>query len=179
MRVCLGAAATGHWTWPGGERSAHFAPGAAGFIAHPCAIPQRLADLKRRIAENARVQDGEVPAEDPSDLLEEADRVLARIRRLIVAVNTTNAATRMADGTTVTEVLARREELGARARLLKEAAEHAGERMRRYGLSEIREVATLDVKELRDKADRLAAERRALDLQLRQLNWTTDLVVDA
>jgi hypothetical protein len=136
----------------------------------------RLADLKRRIAENARVQEGDDPAEDPTELLEEADQVIGRLRELIVAINVTNAATRLPDGATITETLARREELGARIRLLTDAAGKAADRFPRFGRAEIRDVAMLDVRDLRLRADRVAQERRDLERQLQQANWTTELL---
>lgn len=140
---------------------------------------ERLGDLKRRIAENARVQEGDEPAEDPRELLAEAERVVARIRELIVAINATNAATRLPDGETVTEAIAHRDALGMRMRLLVDAAHKAADRVPRFGRAEIRDVAMLDVRALRSEADRLAADRRALDRRLQQANWATELTVEA
>ncbi len=139
---------------------------------------RRLGDLRDRIGANARVQDGDRPAEDPQMLLDQAVDVSERIRALIVAINLTNTVTRLPDGTTVTAALARREALGRRIRVMTEAAGRAATRMARWGRAEIREVAVLDVAALRAEADRLAAERRALDAELQQINWTTELTVD-
>lgn len=136
---------------------------------------RRLADLKRRIAANALVQEGETPAEDPRVLLDEAERLVERIRAIVVSVNTANTATALPDGTTVTAAIARRDALGTRIRLLVDAAGEATTRTRRYGLREIRDVAMLDVGALRTTADELTAERRRLDVQLQQANWTTEL----
>jgi hypothetical protein len=138
---------------------------------------RRIADLTRRIAANARVQEGETPAEDPQALLDQAIEVNERIRALVVAVNLTNTMTTLPDGTTVTEALARRDALSHRMRLVADAATRAADKLARYGHSEIREVATLDVAALRAEADRLAAERRELDAQLQRINWTTELTV--
>lgn len=139
---------------------------------------RRLGDLRDRIGANARVQDGDRPAEDPRVLLDEAVDVSERIRALIVAINLTNTVTRLPDGTTVTAALARREALGRRIRVVTEAAGRAATRMARWGRAEIREVAVLDVAALRAEADRLAAERRTLDAELQRVNWTTELTVD-
>jgi len=140
---------------------------------------RRLAELKRRVAENAQVQEGEEPAEDPQRLLDEAVRVAERIRQLIVAVNTTNAVTRLPNGATVTEAIAQRDLLGTRVRLLHDAAGHAAQRQHRFGRAEIRTVPVLDAGALRTQADRLAADHRALDIQLQQVNWGTELTVSA
>lgn len=138
---------------------------------------RRLAELRQRIGENARVQEGVTPAEDPEALLAQAVEVTDRIRALVVAVNVTNASTRLPEGATVTEALARRDALGQRIRLLTDAASRAVDKLARFGRSEIREVAVLDVRSLRAEADRLAAERRELDAQLQRINWTTELAV--
>lgn len=139
---------------------------------------RRLLDLRDRIGANARVQEGEQPPEDPRALLDQAIDVSERIRVLAVAVNVTNTATRLPDGTTVTAALARRDALGRRIRVVTEAAKHAVDKVARWGRAEIREVAMLDVAALRAEADRLAGERRALDAELQRINWTTELTVD-
>lgn len=144
-------------------------------LAERADAQRRLADLKRRIAANALVQEGETPAEDPRVLLDEAERLVERIRAIVVSVNTANTATALPDGTTVTAAIARRDALGTRIRLLVDAAGEATTRTRRYGLREIRDVAMLDVGALRTTADELVAERRRLDVQLQQANWTTEL----
>jgi hypothetical protein len=110
-------------------------------------------------------------------LLDQAIAINERIRALVVAVNLTNTMTTLPDGATVTEALARRDALSHRMRLVAEAATRASDKLARYGHSEIREVATLDVAALRAEADRLAAERRELDAQLQRVNWTTELTV--
>lgn len=138
---------------------------------------RRLADLKQRIGDNARVQEDEHPAEDPQALLDQAIEVNERIRALIVAVNVTNTATVLADGTTVTEALARRDALSQRMRLVTDVANRATVKLTRWGRAEIREVATLDVGALRAEVDRLAAQRRELDAELQRVNWTTELTV--
>ena len=138
---------------------------------------RRLAELKHRVAENAQVQEGEEPAEDPQRLLDEAARVAERIRQLIVAVNVTNAVTRLPDGATVTEALALRDLLGTRVRLLHDAAAQAAQRPQRFARAELRTVPVLDAGVLRRQADRLAVDHRRLDIALQQVNWSTELTV--
>lgn len=138
---------------------------------------RRLADLTKRIADNARVQEEEAPAEDPEALIAQAVEVNERIRALVVAVNVTNTATTLPDGTTVTEALARRDALGRRIRLVRDTADRATNRLARWGRSELREVATVDIAELRSEADRLVTQRRELDAELQRVNWTTELTV--
>ena len=134
---------------------------------------RRLADLKQRIGDNARVHENGRPAEDPQALLHQAIEVNERIRSLGVAVMITDTATRLPDGTTVTEALAQRKALSRRMRLIAGAADRASDSLSRLG----RETALLDVAALRAEADRLAAQRRALDVEIQRVNWTTELTV--
>src|SRR5512141_1361549 len=52
-------------------------------------LQQKLARLQARLAACAKVQEGDSPAENPGDLLDEARHVLADIHRLTVAINRT------------------------------------------------------------------------------------------
>lgn len=144
-------------------------------LVERAAALQRLAELRRRIGQHARVQEGETPSEDAPALLDEAEALTDRLRELVVAINVTNAATVMPDGGTVTAALARRDQLGQRVRLLREAADRAAEPQFRMGRAELRTVATLDVAALRVRADEAGAAFRALDVRLQQVNWTTQL----
>lgn len=136
-----------------------------------------LASLRARITGNARVTEGEDPAEDPTVLLAQAQEVLDRLEGTITAINATNLATRLPDGRTLTEALAARDTLRGWHALLVGAAEAASAGQgQRYGRVELRSFPVLDVADLRRQVDQVAAEIRALDLQIQQVNVTTDLV---
>jgi hypothetical protein len=49
----------------------------------------------------------------------------------------------------------------------------------RYSKSEIRMVRTVDVAALRRAADDAARERRELDAEIQQVNWTADMIEEA
>jgi hypothetical protein len=50
-------------------------------------MQKKLASLRERIGQNAVVQEGEQPHEDPNKLLKEAVEVLGQFERLVAAVN--------------------------------------------------------------------------------------------
>ena len=137
----------------------------------------RLQELRGRIVDNARHQEGDEPAEDPNALLEEADRVAVELGRLVRAINATNAATSVDGNGTITDAIAQRDALAARRRILADAAGAAagghGMRMMR---SELRLVSALDVPVLRRRMDELARERRQLDLRIQAADWVTELL---
>jgi len=135
-----------------------------------------VGSLRERLKASALVQEGETPPEDPSDLLREFDEIVVQLEGLIARINRTNLATTLPSGATLTDALARRDTLSLRQGMLRQVADVAGERQSRYGRAEIRTLATVDVGELRRRADALAKERRELDAEIQQTNWTVDLL---
>lgn len=69
---------------------------------------KRLARLKSRVLRVAQVQEGDVPAEAPADLIAEYEEVAAALETLIQRINQTNTETRLPSGATLTEALAAR-----------------------------------------------------------------------
>jgi Family of unknown function (DUF6847) len=63
--------------------------------------------------------------------------------------------------------------------LIETAADTASARIDRYGRSEIRKVATVDVGALRKQLERLAQERRELDTAIQATNWATEIGEDS
>ena len=138
-------------------------------------LQKRIEQLRARLRQSALVQEGEQPPEDPSELLAEAARLADELARLIFRINRANLATTLPDGTTLTESIARRDALQTQYSLIETAADTAANRIDRYGRSEIRKVATVDVGALRKQMERLAQERRELDTAIQATNWATEL----
>src|SRR5205823_14635235 len=130
----------------------------------------------RRLKANALVQEGETPSEDPGALLSEFETMAGELERLIAQINRTNLATQLPTRETLTDALARRDILSLRQTVLRQVADVAGERQQRYGRAEIRILPTVDVSDLRRRADELARERRELDTAIQETNWTAELV---
>jgi len=140
-------------------------------------LQRRIEQLRARIVAAARYQEGEEPQEDAAALVEEASAALDRLEELVVAVNLTNATVHLADGSTMTAALARRDALRARHSLLSSSADAAqgsggGYRQMR---SELRQFAALPVVELRRRADDVARQLRELDVEVQRTNWEADL----
>lgn len=136
---------------------------------------RRIEQLRAHLRQSALVQEGEQPPQDPQALLAELDGLLQQLESLIIQINRTNLGTRMPDGTSLTDALARRDVLTLRHSIIDGLADTAANRVDRYGRSEIRKVATVDVTALRQQASELARQRRELDTTIQALNWTTDL----
>lgn len=144
-------------------------------LARRAELQTRLAQVRDRLRASALVQEGDQPAEDPQPLLAELDAIASELEHLIAAINVTNAQTRLESGMTLTEALARRDVLGMLHGALKAVAEATAQQQARYSRSEIRLVRTFDVGAVRARVDQLAGERRQLDVEIQNANWTVDL----
>jgi hypothetical protein len=144
-------------------------------LVHRAELQTRLAQVRDRLRVIALVQEGDQPAEDPQPLLAELDAIASELERLIAAINVTNAGTRLESGMTLTEALARRDVLGLLHGALKAVADATAQQQARYSRSEIRMVRTFDVAAVRARVDQLARERRQLDVEIQNANWTVDL----
>lgn len=138
-------------------------------------LSTRISILENRLRSNALVQEGEKPAEEPYELLEELDRCSADMERLISSINLTNS-TAMSEGETITELIARKDVLSRKLSIYRDFVQTAGQTVQRATRSEIKIVSTVNVRELQQKADAMAKELRLLDNRIQQLNWTTELI---
>ena len=73
-------------------------------------LNRRIQQLQQRLENNAMVQEGEQPAEDPAELLAELDGCAASLETLIARINLTNCQTQVG-GESLTALLARRDVL--------------------------------------------------------------------
>jgi hypothetical protein len=139
---------------------------------------KRIEQVKVRLLRNAKVQEGDAPAENPRDLIQELEGVAAELTRLIRQINRTNTQTALADGTTVSDALALRDVLGKQYAVYRDLAATATVDQTRYSRSEVKFVSTVDVAAIQRRADDLARQHRELDATIQAANWATDLVED-
>jgi hypothetical protein len=141
-------------------------------------LQKRVAQLEDRLRASALVQEGEQPPERPEELIAELGSICDELERLIARINHTNATTKLPNGETVTEALARRDVLALRTGALRSAIRGATDTgpFGRYSRSEIRLVRQIDVGDLRRFIDDRAGEQRQLDNMLQEHNWTTPLI---
>lgn len=137
---------------------------------------KRTAQLRQRIASNAKVQEGEAPAESPQLLLKEFEQVVEGAFDLIKRINKTNINTQFDAERSLTDALAERDILAVRRKVYAELVEAASASQDRYSRSEIKFESTVSVKEIQKKVDALAKAYRELDTTIQGLNWSTDLV---
>ena len=138
----------------------------------------RIQQLRSRLENNAFVQEGEQPAENPSDLLKELSESVSRLEWLISRINLTNCRT-AADGRTLTEIIAQKDALTLKLSIYRDLVNTSSQSAYRARHSEIKILPTVPVRELQKQTDEMAKQLRLLDNLLQQTNWTTDLMEEA
>jgi len=139
---------------------------------------KRIRELQGRLNRSARVQEGDTTPENPVELLDELARTVAEMTTLVKQINRTNAQTPFGDGRTLTDALADRDALATEFGVLSgviNAATGAGQQ-HAYNASPIKYFRAINVADVQKRADDLARQRRDLDTQIQQLNWSVDLV---
>ena len=138
-------------------------------------LQKRMEQLRQRLCDNALTQEGEKPAEDPQELLQELEQCSGELQELITRINLTNARTEK-EGRTLTEHLAAREALTLQLSILRSTLDTASRKVQRGSHSEVKILSTLDVPALRKKADDMSRELRLLDTSIQEANWLTELM---
>ena len=138
-------------------------------------LQARIEQLKVRLLNNIKVQEGEQPTEDPKELMAELNGCLDQLETLIFRINATNMQT-VLDGKTITQLNAERDVLKMRVEILRNLSNSASQLNNRYSRTEIKTVATIEVKPLRKQIDKLSEALRLIDLKIQTLNFTMDLV---
>jgi len=138
-------------------------------------LQKRLTQLKQRLAANARVQEGEQPAEDPNALLAELDTLSEELETLLYRINITNGI--VSDGgVCMTALLAKRDVLRNRIDTLRDFLQQAAATVIRGTRTEVVIKSTVSVAEMQKKLDALSKELRELEMRIQSLNWTSDLI---
>jgi hypothetical protein len=139
-------------------------------------LKTKVDQLRGRASQNVMVQEGDVPAELPADLLRVLATVVDEWGALVQRINATNNVAILADGTTLSNAIVQRDMLDMRRNAVDLILNQAVVRQERYSRNEIKFVATIAAASLRRDLDELAKARRELDTQIQALNWNVDLI---
>ncbi|MDR2130513.1 MAG: DIP1984 family protein [Odoribacteraceae bacterium] len=137
-------------------------------------LQKRVAQLRERLKDNSKVQEGDVPVEDPKELWIELEDNLTQLEEIIYRINVTNMHS-LHDGHPLTKLIAAKDILTLRVSSMREVLKHASEREERYGRQEIKYVRTIDTADLRRKVDSYSRQWRELDVKIQSLNWVIEL----
>lgn len=148
----------------------------ANALSQRSELQTRIRQLESRLHNNAQVQEGEQPAEDPMELLKELEMDYARLEELISAINRTNNTTAAGEKATLSDLLARRDCLKGRLGILRGFLDSASALVRRHSVGEIKIRSTVNVRELQKQVDGLSKQLRELEETIQEKNWTTELL---
>lgn len=137
-------------------------------------LNRRIDQIKNRLSNNAIVQEGENPAEDPTELLIELNTCVDRLERLITQINLTNCNT-LSEGETLTALIAKKDCLTMRLSAYRTLVSEASQLAHRATRTEIKICSAINVKEMQHLVDTLSKELRLLDNRIQALNWQTEL----
>lgn len=144
-------------------------------LSRRSALMEKSQQLRSRLKDCIKVQEGDEPTEDANQVIEELDQTLDELQKLIYRINLTNTNA-VVDGRNLTSLLAERDVLSMRTKTLYEGLKYLTEQEARYGRMEIKYVRMVNAKEFRKLHDHSAARLRELDLKIQALGWSTDLI---
>jgi len=139
-------------------------------------LQRENAKLLERIKDNSIIQDGDEPAEDPNELIEQYERNMDRFLTLVKSINTTNSKTDFGDGMTISDAIAVRDCLGAKYRAYTTMYAATTISTGRYSQNEIKFVRCTSPKDIQKQMDKLAKDYREIDTKLQGINWAIDLI---
>lgn len=138
-------------------------------------LQERIGYMSERLDQNATVQEGEKPGEDPIQLMKELDEMSDELEEIIARINHTNAKT-ICDGISLTQMIAKRDVLMKKIKIYREFKNSAnGIADRVYG-SDIKVLSTVDVSKLQRKIDEMSKAYRELEIKIQETNWTVELM---
>jgi len=139
-------------------------------------LQNKTAQIKRRITQSAKVQEGDEPIENAAELLSQYDMLMAELETLIIRINRTNAAAELDCGV-LADAIAKRDSLKARINTYRELCDEVSiTRERGYDRTDVKYVRCVDVTKLREQVDGMSKQYRELDTKMQGRNWTVDLL---
>lgn len=137
---------------------------------------KRIEHLRNRLLQNAKIQEGEIPNEDPKVLLKELNQLLSDLKGLIKNINRTNLQTTFNDSLSLADALTERDLFSQERKIYSALLEAASISHDRYSRTEIKYVSTINVRETQNYVDELSQKHRILDTKIQELNWLTNLI---
>ncbi|MBL8058677.1 MAG: DIP1984 family protein, partial [Anaerolineales bacterium] len=132
---------------------------------------KRIEQLKQRLIRNAKVQEGDKPAEAPDTLLAELEQITGELVQLIQRINRTNSATGVEPGVSLSDAIATRDVLSLKQALYRDLAHAATVVPDIRTKSEVRFKGTFSVADIQQSAEDLAKAERELDTTIQELYW--------
>ncbi|KEH97566.1 DIP1984 family protein [Clostridium massiliodielmoense] len=139
-------------------------------------LQKRIQQLRIRLINNCKVQEGDEPYEKPEDLLLELDTTMNELTKLIQRINKANSNIEFDENISLADVLSIRDSMLNKRNILNELIQQSVIKQDRYSTSEVKFYSTIDIKKYQKELDNLSKEYRELDTKIQSKNWTIDLI---
>jgi len=137
---------------------------------------KKVQELRQRLINIVKIQEGETPAEAPQVLIIELEEIVNNLTSLIQKINLTNCQNFLQENVTLADSLAQRDMLSLKRGVYQTLLDNASQSINRYSRSEIKYITTIDVAEIQKKVDQLSKEYRELDTLIQAKNWNIELI---
>lgn len=139
-------------------------------------MQKKLAQLKARIRNTVKVQEGDTPSEDPNALMMDASQIISELSTLIARIHRTNAIAKTDKGQAMLTLLVERDTLEMRHKLLIDAIAATDTEADRYSPREIKWQVMIAIGGLQKQADDIAMKLRQINIVIQANNWQIDLL---
>ena len=139
-------------------------------------MQKKLAQIKGRIRSNVKVQEGDIPNEDPNALMIDASQIITELSVLIERIHRTNTIAKTDQGQSMMTLLVERDTLEMRHKLLIDAIEATDTEADRYSHREIKWNIMISVAGIQKQADDIAMKLRKINIVIQANNWQVDLI---
>lgn len=138
-------------------------------------LQKTIVQLKTRLKNCSKVQEGDKPIENPEEILNLVEQKTSELEELIYRINDTNMQT-VYEEMTLTRMIAKKDVLTMKIALMRDTLSYVTERESRYSRNEIKYICLLDILKFRKQLDGFSQQLRLLDMKIQSLNWATDLI---
>lgn len=136
----------------------------------------KLYDIRQRILNNVKVQEGEEVAENPIELFKILEETISNLEDLVIRINKTNATILVDDKYTLGDLIIKRDTLKKNINIYTSILQNATIKHDRMMRTEIKYITTVNVATLQKQVDDLSKAFREVNIKLQEKNWTTDLL---
>ena len=137
---------------------------------------KKVQQLRQRLVNVAKIQEGETPAEEPQILINELEITVNDLTALIQQINKTNCQNFLQENVTIADGLATRDMLSLKRNVYQSLLDNASSPYNRYSRSEIKYFTSVNVAEIQKEVDKISKEYRELDTLIQSANWQTELI---
>lgn len=139
-------------------------------------LQNEIGELRNRLGQNVKVQEGDEPAEDPIKIIETLESKTDELTELVIRINKTNHESDFNSTMKISDALAKRDGIKKKVENLEVAINNAAIYQDRYSRHEVKFIVAVDIEKLQKEKDLFSKKWRELDTKIQGLNWNTELL---